>query len=230
MIRELGHFLWHAPATLRLKRRLPQDELYQVVMQRWGAAGLDARRAELVGDLTGEILEIGAGTGLMFPHYGPAAQVTAIEPDAAFSAHARELAGRVPARIEVVDGHGESLPFANARFDAAVLTLVLCSVTSEQAVLGELRRVLRPGGTVRLIEHVRSPRRVAGWLMDRFDGVWLRLNAQGCHMNRDPVAALAAAGFEVTRVDPFQIYSPGLPAFPLRMLEARAPSAPPSLA
>ena len=77
-----------------------------------------------------------------------------------------------------------------------------------------------PGGQLRLIEHVRSHRAVAGWLMDRVDGAWLRLNAQGCHLNRDPLPEIRAAGFEVVRTAPFQVYSAGLPAFPMRAITA----------
>jgi len=220
MLRELGHFLWHAPATLRLKARLPQDELYQLLMERWDTAGLGARRADLVRSLSGQVLEVGSGTGIMFPHYASTAQVTAIEPDGAFAARSEPAAARADAKIEIVEGRGEALPFPDARFDAAVLALVLCSVPSVTDVLAEVHRVLQPGSTLRLLEHVRSPRRVAGWLMDRFDGLWLRLNAQGCHMNRNPIPSLAAAGFEVRAVEAFQIYSAGLPAFPLRQIEA----------
>jgi len=103
-----------------------------------------------------------------------------------------------------------------------VLALVLCSVPSPAAVLAEVRRVLRPGGQLRLLEHVRSERPVAGWLMDRVDGAWLRLNAQGCHLNRDPRPALADAGFRVEHDDGVQVFSAGLPAFPMRVIRAIA--------
>jgi ubiquinone/menaquinone biosynthesis C-methylase UbiE len=222
MLRELGHFLWHAPSTLRLKAAVSQSQLYETVIDRADAAGLAARRAALVGDLHGEVLELGSGTGRMFAHYGAAARVTAVEPDPAFAALAEAPRAAAAAGITLHPGAGEALPFPDGAFDAAVLALVLCSVASVDAVLGELRRVVRPGGALRLLEHVRSPRPVAGWLMDRFDGAWLRLNAQGCHMNRDPLPALAAAGFRVEQVDAFQVFSAGLPAFPLRAIRAVA--------
>jgi len=223
VLREISHFLWHAPATLRLKARLPQDELYELVMSRADTAGLALHRAALVADLEGDILELGSGTGKMFRYYGADARVAALEPDPAFARQAQAPAREAAAAITLHEGRGEAMPFDDASFDAAVLALVLCSVPSVDAVLAEVRRVLRPGGTVRLIEHVRSERPVAGWLMDRVDPVWLYLNAQGCHMNRDPLPDLAAAGFEVTSMEPFQVYSAGLPAFPMRTIHARVP-------
>jgi SAM-dependent methyltransferase len=223
VLREIGHFLWNAPGVLRLKGRLSQVELYQELMRRADAAGLDARRAALVGDLRGEIVEIGCGTGMMFGHYRADARVSAVEPDEAFAALGREAAIGKP--VEVVSGRGEALPFESGRFDAAVSSLVLCSVDDPRRVLDEVRRVLRPGGELRLIEHVRSEARVAGWMMDRLDGAWLKLNAQGCHLNRDPLPAIAAAGFQVRAVEPFQVWSKGLPAFPMRLIRATSTAA-----
>lgn len=217
MLRELGHFMWHAPSALRLKSKLPQQELYETLMARMDAAGFGEQRAALVGDLSGDVLELGSGTGNMFPHYTAGARVTAIEPDDAFAqlSHAKATS-----RIKVIKGAGESLPFSDASFDAVVLALVLCSVESISSILSEVRRVLRPSGRVRLIEHVRSPRAVAGWLMNRTDGIWFRLNGQGCHMNRNPLPAITEAGFAIGQVTDFQIFSPGIPAFPMRRIEA----------
>ena len=219
MLREVAHFVRHAPAVLRLKAKLPQEQLYQTLMERMDAAGLGDQRSQLVADLRGDVVEIGSGTGIMFPHYHRDARVSAIEPDAAF----RELSlAKATPNISVTDGTGEALPFPDGSFDTAVLALVLCSVSSPRSVLTEVRRVLRPRGQVRLIEHVRSPRRAAGWLMDRIDPLWLKINAQGCHLNRDPLPALEDAGFEVTSVEPFQVYSAGIPAFPMRRITAAA--------
>jgi hypothetical protein len=74
---------------------------------------------------------------------------------------------------------------------------------------------------VRLLEHVRSPRRVAGALMDAVNPVWLKLNGQGCRLNRDPLPALKRAGLRVDDVEAFQVWSAGLPAFPMRLIRAR---------
>ena len=143
MLREIGHFLWHAPATLRLKARLPQDELYQVVMSRADAAGLAAHREALVADLAGDVLELGSGTGKMFRYYGAGARVAAVEPDPHFARQAEAPARAASAAIALHEGRGEALPFDDASFDTAVLALVLCSVPAVDAVLAEVRRVLR---------------------------------------------------------------------------------------
>lgn len=225
MLRELAHFARHAPGALRLKSKLPQEELYQTLMDRMDAAGFAAQRAALVGDLRGQVLEVGSGTGAMFAHYPREVQVTAIEPDTTFSKLSHDRARDAAAMIEIIEASGEALPFPDAHFDAVVLALVLCSVPSQAEVLTAIRRVMKPGARLRLIEHVRSPRRVAGWLMDRVDGVWLKLNAQGCHLNRDPVPAITDAGFTIEHIESFQVFSAGIPAFPMRRIEATAPAA-----
>jgi SAM-dependent methyltransferase len=189
MIREVFHFLRHAPATLKLKKRLSQAELYDTLMDRADAAGLGARRDALVDGLHGDILEIGAGTGRMFGRYAADARVTAIEPEAAFRERSVAPAEASPARITVVDGTAEKLPFPDASFDAVVVCLVLCSVGSVPQVLGELRRVLRPGGELRLVEHVRSDRVVAGFLMRAFNWLWRLLNGQGCNRSSSTARA-----------------------------------------
>lgn len=218
MIRELAHLVRHTPATLALMRRLPQAELYDELIGRADAAGLAARRAALVADLAGRVVEIGCGTGAMFAAYPRGVDVIAVEPEPAFAALAARAA---PPRITLIEASGDALPLADATADAAVLALVLCSVGSVDDVARELARVVRPGGALRLIEHVRSDRRVVGALMDAIDPVWLRINRQGCHLNRDPLPALGRAGFAVERVEPFQIWSAGLPAFPMRAIRAR---------
>jgi len=217
VLAELLHVCRHGPATLALKRRLPQEDCYAILIDRADRAGLAARRGALVADLRGEIVEVGCGTGAMFPHYQEGARVTAIEPDPAFAARAR--AGAPPA-IAVHQATGEALPLAERSMDAAVLALVLCSVPDVDAVCREVARVVRPGGALRLIEHVRSERRVAGALMRAIDPLWLAINGQGCHLARDPVPSLVRAGFELASIEAFQIWSAGLPAFPMRAIRA----------
>lgn len=224
MLKELAHVLRHAPATLALKRRVPQDELYATLIARADEAGLADRRRALIAGLRGHVVEIGCGTGAMFPHYADATRVTAIEPDPAFAARARTAAAGARIPIEVVEASGEAMPLDPGEADAVIVALVLCSVPSVRAVVDEIVRVVRPGGEIRLIEHVRSPRRVTGLLMDAVNPLWLYLNQQGCRLNRDPVPDLTAAGLAIDRVEPFQIWSEGIPAFPMRMIHARRPA------
>ena len=221
MFAELGQFLRHAPATLALKRKLPQAELYAELMRRADEAGLADRRHALVDGLRGHVVEVGCGTGAMFGHYRDVERVTAIEPDAAFAALARDAAARVSVRVDVIEGRGEAIPVADAAADAVVVALVLCSVPRVDDVVRELARVVKPGGVVRLLEHVRSPRLIAGALMHAINPIWLALNGQGCRMNRDPLPALERGGLRIERVEPFQVWSAGIPAFPMRLVDAR---------
>jgi ubiquinone/menaquinone biosynthesis C-methylase UbiE len=221
VLHEVAHFLRHAPATVALKSRVSQDELYETVMARADAAGLAEQRAALVRGLRGRVLEIGAGTGAMFPYYASDVELVALEPDERFVARARERAGDAKCTVRIVVGSALDLPFDAGSFDAIVSCLVLCSVDDPPKALAEIARVARPGGNLRLLEHVRSPRAVAGALMSLFDPVWVALNGQGCHMDRDTEQTLARAGFVLEEVHAFQVFSPGLPAFPMRRIESR---------
>jgi len=140
----------------------------------------------------------------------------AVEPEPYLRARAREAAARAPVAVRVVDGLAEALPIGDAGCDAAVACLVLCSVPDQAAALAELRRVLRPGGELRFFEHVRAerqPLRAVLSLGDR-STLWPRL-AGGCHAARDTLAAIEAAGFDVTDVRRFGFsYRPPLPAVP----------------
>jgi SAM-dependent methyltransferase len=220
VLRELAHFLRHAPATAALQRRVSQDELYDTVMARADAAGFAEQRSALVRGLRGRVLEIGAGTGAMFPHYPSDVELVALEPDERFVARARERAGTARCTVRIAVGSAHDLPFDTGSFDAIVSCLVLCSVGDPAKALAEIARVARPGASVRLIEHVRSPRAVAGTLMRVFDPVWVALNKQGCHMDRDTEQSLAGAGFVLDSVHPFQVFAPGIPAFPMRRIES----------
>ncbi len=151
-------------------------------------------RTELVAGLTGRVLEVGAGTGLNFQLYPKAVEVIALEPEPNMARRARERLGDGPSPVRLVRGAAEALPFPDGTFDAAVASLVLCSVARPDLAIPELRRVLRPDGELRIFEHVRSedPRH-ARW-QDWLTPLWRPLSA-GCHPNRDTSAALRAAGF-----------------------------------
>ena len=154
-------------------------------------AGLAALRHALVQQARGRVLEIGAGTGLNLRHYADHVELVLSEPDAAMAERLRRrVAGRrVPATVVLAPA--EALPFADGEFDTVVSTLVLCTVPDQAAALREIRRVLRPGGQLLFMEHIRSESpRWARW-QDRLNTPW-RAFAEGCNCNRATLDALAA--------------------------------------
>jgi len=159
-------------------------------------AGFQSLRARAVGDLTGEVLELGAGTGLNFPYYRTATRVLAVEPDPAMRRRAVRRAARAHVVIDLIDARAEDLPFDDGSLDAAAVTLVLCSVGDVARALAELRRVLRPGALVHLIEHVRSPRAPIAALQTLFTPLQRRL-AGNCHLDRQTDRSLRQAGFVI---------------------------------
>jgi ubiquinone/menaquinone biosynthesis C-methylase UbiE len=164
-------------------------------------------RDELLAGLSGRVVEIGAGNGMNFPHYpGSVEEIVALEPEAYLRQKAAAAASRAPVRVTVGDGVADSLPFEDGAFDAAVASLVLCTVPDPEKALGELRRVLKPGGELRFMEHVRSESPRKARIQSRLDdsGIWPRLGG-GCHCSRDTVGAIEAAGFEVDRVRSFDL-------------------------
>lgn len=163
---------------------------------------LGDRRGRLLGSLTGDVLDVGAGTGASLPHYRAAARVVAAEPDPAMRARLAGKAAGAPVPVEISDAAAESLPYPDASFDAVVFALVLCTVADPERALTEAGRVLRPSGRLVVLEHVRGEGRLARW-QDRLTPVWKRV-AAGCHPNRDSRAAIERAGFTFERVDVFR--------------------------
>jgi len=163
----------------------------------------DQRRAMLDG-LAGSVVEIGAGNGLNFGHYPPSVtSVQAFEPDRYLRRLAVEAAAETTLSISVGDAPAEDLPVEDASVDAAVASLVLCSVRDLARAVGELHRVLRPGGELRFNEHVVSDRRVWRVLQRAADATVWPIVSGGCHLGRDTGAALADGGFEIVQVRRF---------------------------
>ncbi len=181
MIRETYYFFRHGPKVQKRQTEMGLVEFQKDLARRLDADGYAELRSSLVGDLEGAVIEIGTGTGATFQYYGPGAKVTAIEPHGEFRAAAVEAAKDARAEIQVIPGEGENLPFKDATFDAVSASLVLCSVTSTLKTLDELKRVLRPGGQIRLLEHIRSEHWLAGPMMDLLNPIWLRINKIGCN-------------------------------------------------
>lgn len=175
-------------------------------------------RATLVGDLAGDVLEIGCGPGSNFAHYLPGTRVVATDDNPHMLPAARRAARTASASVEVTEADATALPFEDAAFDAAVSALVLCSVPDLDRAARDLLRVLRPGGEVRLFEHVRSEHRILASAQRWLSPAWSAV-ADGCQLHRDPVAALRAAGFEDVRVEA----SMGGGLLPLVLVRARKP-------
>jgi ubiquinone/menaquinone biosynthesis C-methylase UbiE len=161
--------------------------------------GATDHRRRLLEGLAGTVVEVGAGHGLNFAHYPTTVtEVVAIEPEPTLRAAATEVAASAPVPIRVLAGVADELPLENESVDAAVTSLVLCSVPDQDRALAELRRVLRPDGKLRFYEHVIpncQPRRMLLQAVDH-SGLWPRI-AGGCHPARDTGAAIMRAGFAI---------------------------------
>jgi ubiquinone/menaquinone biosynthesis C-methylase UbiE len=172
--------------------------LYDTVSKGSEAAGLRDERKQLVASAEGATIELGAGTGLNLAHYPEAvSRLVLIEPDR----HMRRRLGRhlesLDRDAEIVAASAEDLPFPDATFDTAVATLVLCSVQSQQAVLAEIARVLKPNGRFLFLEHVRSgdPK-----IVRRQDRIRPLYNLVGCNPNRDTLTGIDASALTVESV------------------------------
>lgn len=156
---------------------------------------LSAVREELLADVSGEVLEVGAGTGANLPHYHLAQRVVVTEPDTAMRRHLTARLDQCVVPVEVVPATAEELPFEDESFDVVIATLVFCSVADPARAASEIRRVLRPDGRLVFLEHVAGTgRRLRR--QERWDRVWSRLFA-GCRLTRDTVQTLRDAGFTV---------------------------------
>lgn len=140
----------------------------------------------------GLVLEIGAGDGVNLSYYHPDAQVIATEPDA----ESLELVGDYEDNVTLAQVSAEELPFPDATFDAVVGTLVFCTIPDAPRALHEVKRVLKPGGSLRLVEHVRAKNPIGRTLMQAANPAWHWFTG-GCNMNRDTLTAVRAAGFRI---------------------------------
>lgn len=187
---------------------------------------LGARRRKLVGELRGEVIEVGAGTGATFEYYPPDLHVLALEPDPAMLDQAQRKLKNTVARVDLRLGGDEELDsLAAASVDAVIFFLVLCTIDDPARALRRARRVLRPNGALLIIEHVRSPGLI-GTLQDFFTPLWSRV-AGGCRLNRETTTTLTKAGFDLQGLTTLRLPIP----FPIRdLVLGTAYVAPPSRA
>ena len=182
--------------TARLRRiwdrEAPRYDRAMRLMERLLVGG---GRAWVCGQVTGDVLEVAVGTGRNFPFYPAGVRLTAIDLSRGMLAIARERARPLGREVALCEGDAQALPFPDATFDTVVCTLSLCNIPDDRRALAEMRRVLRPGGRLLLLDHVRSSAavvRALQWLLER-----LTLRLEGDHLLRRPVEHVRALGFRV---------------------------------
>lgn len=172
--------------------------LWERVISRGLRPMMDPLRAESASQARGVVLEVGVGNGLNFALYDPGLvrRVEATEPNAYMLRYARSRADAAPVPVTVTQAPAEALPFPDGMFDSALATLVFCSVDNPGRALGEVYRTLKPGGTLLLVEHVRSEERMPARVQDAITPICARL-ASNCHPNRDTARTVERAGFHI---------------------------------
>ncbi|HEY0734969.1 MAG TPA: class I SAM-dependent methyltransferase [Herpetosiphonaceae bacterium] len=187
-----------------------QPDLYDGVVGRLGAGKLGTWRRQIFASLSGDILELGVGTGLNLPAYGSGARVIGVDVEL-------DLLRRALSRgAQTIVGDGERLPFPDATFDYVTSALVFCSIPDPDLALREVARVLRPGGRLIQLEHTRTNHALPDAMLDLITPLWATI-AGGCHPNRDTPALLERSGWLLLRHDR---HLGGL----IRLLEALPPA------
>lgn len=176
------------------------SRLYDPVIEIPERLGLRRLRREVLRDVRGRVLELGIGTGRNVPLYPEeVGSLTGVDPDETMLGQAEDRARKATFPVRLLPASAEELPLEDAGFDAVTGTLVFCTIPDVARALGEARRVLRPGGELRLLEHVRMDREPFATVQETATPVWKHL-AGGCHLDRDTLSAVREAGFEVERV------------------------------
>jgi ubiquinone/menaquinone biosynthesis C-methylase UbiE len=157
-------------------------------------------RSRIGAAAAGRVLDVGIGSGLNLAFYGGLAErVVGVDPSAELLRFVHERAGGAAIPVELVQGSGEALPLEDHSIDTAVLTFTLCTVGDTTKTLSEIRRVLKPGGTLLFAEHGRAPEAgVARW-QDRLTPLWKQIGG-GCHLNRKPDTLIQSAGFRIDKL------------------------------
>jgi ubiquinone/menaquinone biosynthesis C-methylase UbiE len=174
-------------------------EIYDRQAKRYDAVGdsvrLEAMRARLFSKALGDVLELGVGTGATFAHYGGISSLTGLDLSEAMLEQARVRAARLPYPVTLERRDFQTLPFTDATFSTVSSSLGLCGIPDPASLFTEIRRVLRPGGRLLALEHIRPPNAVLGLVTDAIDPLWDRI--VGCHVNRPTLHLLERAGFQL---------------------------------
>jgi ubiquinone/menaquinone biosynthesis C-methylase UbiE len=175
--------------------------LYDRTFEAAEEAGLREMRRQLLVGASGRVLELGAGTGLNLELYPEGVEeLVLLEPDPHMAKRLRAAAAASPRPLTVSEAPAERLPFEDSSFDTAVSTLVLCTVPDPEAAMAEVARVLKPGGRLLFLEHVRAEDpKLAGW-QDRLEKPW-RFVGDGCHCNRDTVATIESSPLRLEGIE-----------------------------
>jgi ubiquinone/menaquinone biosynthesis C-methylase UbiE len=176
-------------------------------------------RTHAVSGATGRVLEIGIGSGLNLPFYSQnVKQIIGIEPSPRLLDMAREAARRSTSPLDLVEGTAEAIPIESASIDTVVTTWTMCSIPNVDGALAEMRRVLRPSGSLLFVEHGRAPEPRVRWWQDHLTPAWKCLSG-GCHLNRAIEDVVQRAGFRIDQIEKGYMRGPNPMTF---MYEGRA--------
>ena len=177
------------------------EKIFPWLQDKLESQEMGKQRALALKEVSGDVLEIGLGTGANLSYYGDRVHsLTAVEPSPGMRARAEQRAKETGRTLTLTQHSGKQLPFDDARFDTVVITLVLCTVEDVSAVLREVLRVLRPGGKYCFLEHVASSDpKVRKW-QERLNRI-SKIVGCGCNLNRDTERAIRSAGFAVQKLD-----------------------------
>lgn len=216
MKRFFGFVSGNAGGGLSLYNRYVLPRLINAAMR---TGELTRFREKIIPAARGVVLEVGIGSGLNLPFYtSDVTMLCGVDPSRELLVMAKRRTASLPCPVELYEQRSHSLPFADGAIDTTVFTWSLCSIAEPDAALREVRRVLKPGGSLLFVEHGLSPdRRVQAW-QNRLTPAWRRLSG-GCHLNRDVAGLIRGAGFTITDLKTGYIAGPKLATY---MYEGRA--------